>query len=352
MRSWMKNNPRTFTFLMGCVFVSAILILVEGLARVRLTSSSPGPTVIKEEGLNYPRDPQLGWRIEHSENQALYKIGDKTIYQVHYHIDDFGRRRTPVANMAGRHQHLLFLGASFAFGEGVKDSETLPAKIGEELSKYHPYNYGVSGYGPNHLLAFLQSHRDDKLFTQVPEREGIAIYVFTNDHVRRTLGSMKKLVYAQDAPYFDMDSDGKLTRKGSFKTGRKILTSFYLFLSGLKVIERLGFDIPPFITKKHYEFMASLWAESKLLYKEEFGSDKFYILFYPSYEKEARALIPLLEQRGIGYFDYSRLKFPDEYWQEGNGHPTPRAYKTLSRYLARDIKKIHGGGSEHFVELP
>ena len=48
------------------------------------------------------------------------------------------------------------LGCSVTFGLWVNDDETMPY-VAQYASHYRPYNYGVSGYGPHHMLAQLQS---------------------------------------------------------------------------------------------------------------------------------------------------------------------------------------------------
>ena len=39
------------------------------------------------------------------------------------------------------------------FGLWVNDDETMPFYAAQYASHYRPYNYGVSGYGPNHMLS-------------------------------------------------------------------------------------------------------------------------------------------------------------------------------------------------------
>jgi hypothetical protein len=103
----------------------------------------------RDRGLGYGLVPEMQVRASRKKNQQL-------LYEVIYSTDALGRRSSPVAE-GPRPHFILFFGDSYTFGEGVNDDETLPSFTGQFAPQYRPYNYGVGGYGPQQMLAKLQT---------------------------------------------------------------------------------------------------------------------------------------------------------------------------------------------------
>ena len=138
------------------------------------------------------------------------------VYDVNYTTDEFSRRITPWSSRGPVDKFALFFGCSFMFGQGVMDNETLPYYVGELTSRYRPYNYGGIGYGPQQMLAKFQERT---LPREVSERQGVLIYLLIGDHVNRAIGSVQ--VHNDRGigmPFYTVDSDGMLVRRGNFKS--------------------------------------------------------------------------------------------------------------------------------------
>ncbi|OQY36439.1 MAG: hypothetical protein B6243_03195 [Anaerolineaceae bacterium 4572_5.2] len=116
-------------------------------------------------------DDLLGYiPVPNTRVNSIKKLGDDLIYDVEYSIDQYSRREVPGLEfrVSGsetsntkpetRNQFILFFGGSFIFGEGLNDDETLPAHVGRLAPRYRPYNYGLSGYGPQQMLANTYFH--------------------------------------------------------------------------------------------------------------------------------------------------------------------------------------------------
>ncbi|MCB0213954.1 MAG: SGNH/GDSL hydrolase family protein, partial [Anaerolineae bacterium] len=177
--------------LIGVIFTALLLYGIE-LFYYRLNhpstppeaNAAPPPAISREgdytQDFTHP-DELLGYVVRpDAQIHSIKKMGDEVIYDVVYTTDSYHRRITPVDNPEQRDKFMLFFGDSFTFGEGVHDNETLPYYVAQDLPDYMPYNYGLSGYGPQQMLAKLQS---DDLATEVTESDGIAIYIFIDAHV-------------------------------------------------------------------------------------------------------------------------------------------------------------------------
>jgi hypothetical protein len=163
--------------------------------------SEPPPQRVDGWGI---ADPVLGYTLPPNA-QITEKMtrGATLIYQTTATTDAYHRRLTPIDHVAHRQKFLLFFGCSMTYGLGVQDTETMPFYVAQYASHYHPYNYGVSGYGPHHMLAQLQQ---GNLTKEIHETNGIAIYTFTDHHIDRAIGTMKVYnQWEQHAPYIPSD---------------------------------------------------------------------------------------------------------------------------------------------------
>lgn len=289
----------------------------------------------------YLVDYCLRYRILHQDLPRRYLT---EIYLasmgVKYHLtirewDKYRRRLTPTENLQGRSKYALFLGCSFTFGDGVRDNETLPYFFGEMVPTYQPYNYGRSGAGPQQMLVTLQNSHINK---QITEKEGILIYTFLDQHINRTIGSMRAVgELGPFHPYFFINKHNELVQKGSFASGRPFLTRLYRIIFRSQLARFFHIELPPLIREQDVYLTYRIIKESARLYQAQFKNSNFYILFYPG-SRYARRIIPYLENDGIKYLDYSWIDFRNKAFRlEGNPHPAPLAYRTLAERIAKDL---------------
>jgi hypothetical protein len=95
------------------------------------------------------------------------------------------------------------------------------------MPNYQGYNYGVSGYGTQHLLA----QTSEKITPEeIKQRQGILIYFFIDNHLNRLVGSRRIIkLWGENFPYFFLDDDKKLQQSGTFKpaeNGKLFFTKF------------------------------------------------------------------------------------------------------------------------------
>jgi hypothetical protein len=290
----------------------------------------------------------MGFRPAPAQVAGLIeKVDEKTVASAVYSIDRFGRRITPGQGAGRRDRPLLFFGCSFAFGFGVNDDQTLPYYVAQALPGYRVYNYGFTGYGPQNMLARLS---ETDIRSEIAEKgKPAAVYVFIDDQVRRAIGSMSWVgawgeASHEDLPYYAAGGpSGTLTRHGSFKTGRPFVTRLYQLAAKSAVLRRFAVDFPPSVTDAHLELVARMIEESRDAFRTKFGSDEFFVLFFPGLPGSPgydSRLIPMLRAMGIRSLDYDARNFyrevgPGAYL--ANWHPSPSTYKALAVKISGDL---------------
>lgn len=134
------------------------------------------------------------------------------LYDVTYNIDEFGNRvsLSPARQRYGR--SAVFVGGSFAFGEGLEDSETLPSLFALK-SGFKAHNLGMHGYGPHQALMQLSSPalRKKRISSS---KVNFVFYRFIVDHVSRAAGYSS---WDPLGPCYRLDDDQVLQYLGSFE---------------------------------------------------------------------------------------------------------------------------------------
>lgn len=285
----------------------------------------------------YQAHPALGWTPKPGiRTRAWKRVAGESVYDVQYSIDSLGRRVTPGAEAGARSTFLLFFGCSVTFGEGVNDTETFPHFFAERAPRVRPYNYGFHGYGPQQLLARLETQ---DLSAEITEPDGSLVYLFIDAHVNRAIGSM--VVYtgwADTAPYYTPGPDGALVRDGTLTTGRPMTSILYSILGRSQVLKRWHWDVPLAITEGHIDLTARILAASARRFHEQFGGGRFVVVIFPG-SRHAIGLGRALERHGVDFLDYSALfdAADPAYAIPNDWHPSPRAHRRLAERLVTDL---------------
>lgn len=260
-----------------------------------------------------------------------------TIYDVTYSIDSYSRRITPVSNPELRDKHLLFFGCSYTYGEGVRDDQTIPARVAFRTRQYMPYNYAFHGHGPAEMLAKMESKT---LNHEVKEKEGILIYIFMDQQIKRVICSMRIVTsWAKNKPYYYLGPHDEVFRKGNLTTGRPILRQIYRLLAKSELLKFFKIDFPPVITNRHIHITARVIEESRRLYREQFPNGDFYVVIYPSSRYGTR-LAKELSRSGIKILDESKIfsaHEPRYILSMDNKHPSALADDELAQHLVQDL---------------
>jgi hypothetical protein len=268
-------------------------------------------------------------------------VNDRQIYDVLYRTDAWGRRETPT-NGRPKDGFLLFFGDSNTFGEGLSQTETLPYYAGEAAKTYHPYNYGVSGYGPSNLLALA---RRGGLQRQIAEREGYAIFFVIPAHVGRVIGSSQMSTgWGRHFPYFVENARGGLVNNGDFVHGRPFTTLAYFVWTKSNLVDYFGVDLPLCYTASNYQLTAKILKESSRLLAEQLNLRGFVVVLGQTYNHLQRHVIHELQyalaRERVPYLDYTGL-FDTRDWQyrlsQADYHNSALANRMIATRLVGDL---------------
>jgi hypothetical protein len=280
-------------------------------------------------------DPVLGYKpfADSTYWGTRVRGGTDTIYHVRYRTDAHSLRQTPADS--SRSKYALFFGCSMTFGEGVGTGETIPAYAGQQAPAFRAYNFAFSGYGPHQTLARLQRQSPR---TYVPERDGVAIYVYINDHVNRVIGTLTNFTYnGGNVPYFYRTGDS-VQYGGLMRDARPVRSWLYSKLMHSNILKFFKIGYPFRLSDDDYALTGDILAASARAYRQQFGNDNFYVLLYPT-TTSVEPIKSLLQQRGVKVLDYSTL-FPatdPKYAIRYDEHPTPLANRVLVQRLVNDL---------------
>ena len=275
----------------------------------------------------------LGIGFYPGTNQYDFVLANNdTILRTNYIIDEYSRRFTPDHDTS-RTKHALFFGCSITFGVYLEDNQTFPYHFQTISEEYNAYNYGISGTGTNHVLARMEF---EDLSKQVVERDGIGVYIFFWDHIRRSIGSMARYTdWLHNAPFYKYEND-KLVRQKMFANGRRIISRFYELVYQLNIIEYYQIDFPIKLNDSHFDRVSDMILQSKEIYSNEFGNDSFYIVLYPSYDnnidREYDRFKQFLEKKQLKYFDLTKhINYGSEFTLVGDPHPNSNTNNLLAK---------------------
>lgn len=165
--------------------------------------------VFGPEAVGIWRDHErLGWEHIPGASGRQRTLPD---YDVRYHIDADGRRRTP-GQPEGDAATALFLGGSFTFGHGVEDDEVYTVHLQRAWPQLRVVNAAVNAWGTTQALITLQ----DALARG--ERLELVVYGYITHHLKRNhrgLAWLRMLFQSRGrrVPYFDI-VDGELVFRG------------------------------------------------------------------------------------------------------------------------------------------
>ncbi len=338
----MTRHPNAFALSIGMLLTLVILFVVEGLCRLSLEFGSQPEVPARACVRGYTRaDPVMGYRARaRDDSECQRHFSHEWVYHVPYSIGADGRRKTPFSGDAATAVPIFIFGGSYVYGEGVFPDETLPYFVGELSPSRFPVNYGLSGYGPQNMLARLESGE----MMGVAGPEAVALYVFIGAHVERVSGSLHTLSsWGHGLPFYEFPEGEDPLNLGTFDEARPALVRLCGALSESAIVRRFHLRFPPFHPDSHYRNVAALVARSRDLFFHSTGSRRFAVLIFPG--ENAERLLPHLKRLDIPVLDYSELLKPetsreDRYRIRGDGHPGPQLYLRTAQRLVEDLERL------------
>lgn len=342
-RRFAQLRPKLCALLIGILAAGFLFLSVEAAFRALVVHRERQIAIVEEcDRVYWLFDKTLGYRPQPGATvRATRRTGTILEYDVVYTIDPHGRRVVPEPEPGvAPDKFLLFFGGSFAFGDGVKDNETLPCRVSELAPAHHVYNFAFSGYGTQHMLVQL---RDLPAAEQIRESQGFLVYVFNPAHVRRVIGSMRVVTqWGRHMPYFVIDEQGEVLRRGSFASALPGRLWFYQVAAREPISWYFMLDLPLRITDAHLTLTTRLIEASRAAFERLFEGSKFYVLLYPcprALVAESRRLVPFLEQANIPVIDCADTVYLDDpgYSFAVDEHPTAKTHRIVAHNLVEEL---------------
>lgn len=326
----------------GLVVAAGLVALVE-YTFLRLNRAEVSRTRIDYEPPQTPTEFRLilGYRPRASHSYTATKVKNgREVYSVRYTFDEYHRRANDTSADASR--YLAVFGGSFAMGEGVNDDETVAAQLAAALPDRAVYNFGYSGYGPQHALTQV-AHNET--WAGIDEPVGDAIYIFIPHHWQRAQVSMR--VYTEWGRHFPIYrlQDGELVLGGSFERGRLWRGFVYEYLAREQILRYFEVDWPTQPGRPAVELTDAILtaAESEL---HDRGGENFAVVLYPERNMDPSSFSNFddwLEMTTLDIIDYRNAAELGDLFIPGDGHPSPEAFALLAEMLIRDVSWLRKG---------
>lgn len=263
-----------------------LLDLLHGLREDDVRAGSiPEPFLMRDESMGHAPVPNF-------DGRAFRRVGRSLCYDVKVTTDAFSRRITPYSVTDSPFRHAVFMGCSFVFGEGVNDWETLPAWFGALTSGCRTFNYGVSGYGPQHMLQKLQS---GSLPSEIPASRGILVYCLQPFHVDRAIGSYIFLKWGRFSPRYVLVG-GRPVHTGSFVESSGAWVRMVDLLKASPTADRVAARLDLWLSyaralgyREAIPLTVAIVAESARLYRQQFDG-RLVVVIWPSHDDRSRDL--------------------------------------------------------------
>lgn len=267
--------------------------------------------------------------------RAAVGVGKQICYDVNYTFNEYGHR---IVSKSAVDQGPLFvlLGDSVTFGTGLSDSETWQYYLEQ---KVQVNNYAVFGYGPQHILAQLETETTRPL----EEQQKIALFTLLPVHMFRLMGWYINTPFWEKAPYYVSEGD-TLQRIGTFESLfpvqtylKQNLIKFNLFRLALNAFER-------YRTNTYANTLAQFVIQIRQTFQERFRGNLIVVLHPmwsdPLFEQPLKILKKKLLIENIDVIDFSDMSYTN-HDTIGNGcdpHPGAAFTKRYAGHLLQALQ--------------
>lgn len=293
---------------------------------------------------------QKGEFLGELRNRANAKVrnyavqdNENTIFDVTYVTDDWGRRvsENSISREKKREQRekfVAFFGGGDVLGMGVSYEHTLPVVFESLQSDYKAYNYGFVGSAFNYLLRSLQINDYQK---EIPEKNGLFVYVMTEGHFPRTLGKFGHM-HEPHMPLYDLLDGEKLVYRGTYEEQKPLMT-FLKKYAATAILSRLtDANEWTFYSQDDDRFVCQVVRETHEIFKEKYpASQLVYFLHETIREHDRIVMEECLEKHKIEFVNFMLDSYdPNEYETSGvDRHPTLAMNELIAQMLIRYLSE-------------
>ncbi len=298
-------------------------------------------TFIRSEVLEdvYESEPDsiLGWKLTRNTSRLARKmVNGERVYEARITVDSMGLRITPRCS-ASCPRSVLFFGNSLTYGEGVDDSLTLPYQFKNVTGdRYRVYNFGVYGYGPQHMLALLEFGMVDTLIDEDPEH--IILLMNYPEHAYRVIGYWS---WDISGPMYVLDEKGNAVHAGNFNRNIKRYR-LRTGILGRSAFCRKIFNYQRALHEEEKQLFLTVVRQSKRWVDRKFPGADFHILLWDWSMGEDTFIFDAMRREGIIIHDIKQI-IPDYQtnMQHRIGrydrHPNGATYRLLAEYLGGEL---------------
>ncbi len=330
------------------------------------SSLTPSFKIIGNKYENVPHQIYGYSPLKNSKRKVAAYMGDQMIYDITYTIDENGLRISPEPKKKDA-PAIIFFGDSFTYGESVSDDETMPYVTGILTNReYAIYNFGISGHGPQLMLAQIEHGIVDSVVKK--HKPQLVIYQFIDDNIIRLKGMRSWL---RNGPQYVMNINGEIvsspTKKFLLKMHAKLKQSYlydalYGRISDVKIHTYTQF-LTHLIKEDDYGWgtgedkidmkliktFAGVVDKSRNLLESKYPGIQFHVIYWnesASYKNDnlGNIIITELRKKEItvhrmtdilpGSFKYDNK---NPFLVPYDGHPTPLAHKIIANYVVKEI---------------
>lgn len=248
-----------------------------------------------------------------------------SVFDAIYTLDAHGRRETP--GVAAGSPNVVFLGDSFAFGEGVDDGDSTAAQLVARAPRYRPLNLAFKAYGPHQALATLEAGLEQDALP--PGAFAAGVYYAAFDPSR----AAGRAFWDSTGPRYVLAGDGTPVRRGRFSDDRvlrvvALINRSYLLRELTR--NRLGGD-------GDLELLVALVARTGELFRERHGGPFVAILSGGAGDARCPEAVARLRARGVDArtlrevvpeLESSRARF-----ELADGHPNREGHARVAAFL-------------------
>ena len=302
-----------------------------------------------ETPMPYMRNDLLGYSLK--KNITVKKFfGPELQWEATYTINSDGQRISTSPGLDLQTSRCVpFFGGSFTFGTAVEDSQTLPSQLqAQSAGRVRSINFGVSGYGPHHVLALLENELEILTLRCEP---AFGIYQSIPHHISRVAGTAFWDNHEQD-PRYELQEDGMVKRTGTFAEYSNLQAK-----SSLKntIWEKITDQFKKSkIAKKAFEIyhwerysdedialFISVVEKAKFIFETRYPESEFLVVYWDILDKlSSDNVIQQLRDRRIRVIQVERILPPrtEGYLLERYAnHPPPEAHQLIAEYLVKHV---------------
>lgn len=317
---------------LSVALVCAIFAIAELVLSRETVARSEGDHL---DGYTIP-DDLLGYAPGRNHVTTMRRFGDdELVYEVVYSIDENGLRIAPPHRPEAADRCVLFFGGSFTFGEGLRNEETLPYRLGIETDgAYRVYNFGFHGYGPHQMLAALELGVVDRAIECAPR---FVVYQGSAFHIDRAAGLSP---WEKGGPRFEITDDGLVEYRGRWDPSRFEYPAWLrAAFDASYVLGKIPTAHRP-TNEDDYARYLGILETSRRFVASRYPGAEFIVVFWDAPDDSIAAD---LVTRGFRVIRVSEIltdrgEFPDKYrLHRLDGHPNALAMSRIAEHLARVI---------------